>query len=115
MLQLQLVKLAALLVGIDCYGTYGYINTHVNPADLPSRIQWGGLTRRQAFALADKGQTLKQVLHPATRRAVAKARAARRLQTLRDLSITATTRRRYLKESNKFLERHLNHRLQCRD
>ena len=53
-LQLPLAQLSALLVCIDGYATYGYVNTHVNPADLPSRIRWDGKSRRPASGMASR-------------------------------------------------------------
>ena len=55
-LQLPLRQIAALCVAADLYGAFGYINTHLNPADLPSRLQRGLNSRAQAFALAGRAK-----------------------------------------------------------
>ena len=51
-----------------------------------------------------KGQTLKQKVVPKIRKDLMKARALRRGMTLRDCSISALTRRRYIKECGLFIQ-----------
>jgi hypothetical protein len=52
-LQLPLRQICALCLATDLYGSYGYINTCLNPADYPSRLPWRP-SRAKMFASAGK-------------------------------------------------------------